>query len=251
MKYYKLISNNTFIGVVSSMNFVVENSRTHWLLSSNEEYGQFVIYEDNIYRDYWMAPTLDNTKISFTSIQIKEITVEEYNIYIDAISNNQIQYEENPIFPETNDITIPEEPDVDETVSIDFVKTSKINEMSRTCNQVIEAGFDLQLSDGNTHHFSLTTQDQINLISLGSMAANGMESIPYHADGEICRFYTAEEITTILAQATAFKIYHTTYYNALKNYINSLDSIEDIAAITYGVELPEEYQSEVLKSLQQ
>jgi len=83
------------------------------------------------------------------------------------------------------------------------------------------------------------------------MAANGMESIPYHADGEICRFYTAEEITTILAQATAFKIYHTTYYNALKNYINSLDSIEDIAAITYGVELPEEYQSEVLKSLQQ
>jgi len=123
--------------------------------------------------------------------------------------------------------------------------------MSRTCNQVIEAGFDLQLSDGNIHHFSLTTQDQINLISLGSMAANGMESIPYHADGEICRFYTAEEITTILAQATAFKIYHTTYYNALKNYINSLDSIEDIAAITYGVELPEEYQSEVLKSLQQ
>lgn len=251
MKYYKLILNNTFIGVVSSMNFVVENSRTHWLLSSNEEYGQFVIYEDNIYRDYWMAPTLDNTKISFTSIQIKEITVEEYNIYIDAISNNQIQYEENPIFPETNDIIIPEEPDVDETVSIDFVKTSKINEMSRTCNQVIESGFDLALSDGNTHHFSLTTQDQINLISLGSMAANGMESIPYHADGEICRFYTAEEITTILAQATAFKIYHTTYYNALKNYINSLDSIEDIAAITYGIELPEEYQSEVLKSLQQ
>jgi len=54
----------------------------------------------------------------------------------------------------------------------------------------------------------------------------------------------------IVATATAFKIYHTTYYNALKGYINALDNLEDIAAVEYGMEIPEEYQSDVLKALQ-
>ena len=68
--------------------------------------------------------------------------------------------------------------------------------------------------------------------------------------GEECDFYTAEEINEIIDTANAFKIYHTTYYNALKGYINSLEIIEDIAAVTYGMEIPEEYQTNVLKALE-
>lgn len=83
------------------------------------------------------------------------------------------------------------------------------------------------------------------------MAQAGTGAIPYHADGQICRFYTAAEINQIVSAATQFKIYQTTYYNALKNYINSLDTIEEIAAITYGTSLPEEYKSEVLKALEE
>ena len=75
--------------------------------------------------------------------------------------------------------------------------------------------------------------------------------IPYHADGEECVFYTNEEINEIVETATAFKIYHTTYYNALKTYINALETIEEIAAITYGVQIPDEYKSDVLKVLEQ
>lgn len=250
MKYYKLISDDNFIGAVTSNNFVSENSRTHWLLSSNEEYGQFVIYQNNVYRDYWMAPIIDNSLIDFTNVKIIEILENEYDIYIEAINNNQPIYDDNPNIRLQTELTVPEQVDEDATVSIEFIRTSKTNEMSRTCNQMIEAGFDIELG-GKIEHFSLTTQDQLNLISLSSMAANGMEAIPYHADGEICRFYSNAEMQAIVARATAFKIYHTTYFNALKNYINSLDTIEAIAAITYGVELPEAYQSDVLKSLQQ
>jgi len=36
----------------------------------------------------------------------------------------------------------------------------------------------------------------------------------------------------------------------LKNYINSLGTIEDINAITYGVTIPEEYKTDVLKVLE-
>jgi hypothetical protein len=121
--------------------------------------------------------------------------------------------------------------------------------MSYACRTTIEAGFDLELR-GETKHFSLDTQDQLNLISLSAMAQT-QSLIPYHADGEECTFYTSEEINEIVETATAFKIYHTTYYNALKTYINALGTIEEIAAITYGVEIPDEYKSDVLKVLEQ
>jgi hypothetical protein len=131
---------------------------------------------------------------------------------------------------------------------LEYVREGKINEMSRACRETIEAGFDLDIR-GETKHFSLTAQDQLNLMSLNLMAQT--ESlIPYHADGEACTFYTNEEINEIVESATAFKIYHTTYYNALKTYINALETIEDIAAIKYGTPIPEEYKSDVLKALE-
>ena len=74
--------------------------------------------------------------------------------------------------------------------------------------------------------------------------------IPYHADGEEVSFYTAEEINELIAAANNFKIYQTTYCNALKTYINTLETIEEISAITYGDEIPEEYKSSVLKTLE-
>jgi len=122
--------------------------------------------------------------------------------------------------------------------------------MSYTCNKIIERGFDIELQ-GETHHFSLTVQDQLNLITLSSMAAQGIQQIPYHADGELCKFYSPEEINAIVNTATMFKTYHTTYYNGLKAYINSLDNIEDISEITYGIDLPEEYQTDVWKEINQ
>ena len=74
--------------------------------------------------------------------------------------------------------------------------------------------------------------------------------LPYHADGEEVNFYAAEEIEEIAEAANAHKIYHTTYYNALKAYINALSTIEEIGAIEYGVEIPEEYKTDVLKALE-
>jgi len=117
--------------------------------------------------------------------------------------------------------------------------------MSNNCRKSIENGFDIEIR-GKTKHFSLTTHDQLNLISLDRMAQN-QTLIPYHADGEDVIFYTPEEINDIIDSANALKTYHTTYYNALKNYINALNTIEEISAIEYGIEIPEQYQTEVFK----
>ena len=245
MRYFKIILNNEIVGVATDSNFSRFFSRHNILITADVETGEYIELNGSLYRDSWMRPLMTDS-YTFINANIREIDEVEYNVLKQSLETNEVYVVEEDV----PDVQPVENIDADAAMTIDFVRTSKINEMSRTCNQVIEAGFDIELG-GKVEHFSLTTQDQLNLISLSSMAANGMEAIPYHADGEICRFYSNAEMQAIVTQATAFKIYHTTYYNALKNYINSLDTIEEIAAVTYGMPLPEEYQSDVLKSLQQ
>lgn len=46
---------------------------------------------------------------------------------------------------------------------------------------------------------------------------------------------------------TQFKTYQVSYFNALKAYIESMTDIETIGAVVYGIEIPAEHQSDVLK----
>lgn len=242
MKYFKIIKGSIIIGVVTSNDFMRYISITDCFIRANEQTGEYVSYNGQFYRSTWMQPIIKQT--DYIEVQLINITQEEYNIYKQAIDINEII--ENEIYEptETNEEIYINPIDI---ASIEFIRASKITEMSNTCHKIIEAGIDLELRN-EMRHFSLTTQDQLNLMSLNAMTAT-QELIPYHADGEACIFYTAEEIQQIVAAATAYKIYHTTYYNALKNYINALETIEDIAAITYGIDIPEEYQTDVLKAL--
>lgn len=244
MTYYKMILDDNIVGVACTDNFITFSPVVESFLRSDEKRGEFICWHGNIYRDTWMQPI--QFAVDYISVQVREITEEEYNIFSEAFKiNDVIKYEREQ---EEEVIEQPIRIDPVLVSQVEFIRSSKLNEMSHTCRQTIEAGFDLELR-GETHHFSLDTQDQLNLISLSAMAQT-QTLIPYHADGEECIFYTAEEINAIVAKATEFKIYHTTYYNALKTYINALDTIEDIAAIQYGTPIPEEYQSDVLKAIQ-
>ena len=239
MKYYKIVIDKEIKGVVNSFNFFIENNKK--LISSTDSLGQFVEYEGKLYRDYWMPP-IPNNKRFFFNATINEISREEYFAYLKAKQENEnIIIEDNEDDELEPEQPIPSEEEIEEPDAMtEYIRESKLNEMSRTCRQTIEAGFDIILSDNESHHFSLDTQDQLNLITLSALAET-QDQIPYHADNEICKFYSAAEIKQIVAAATQFKMYHTTYYNALKGYINSLETIADIAAIQYGVELPEEF----------
>ena len=244
MKYFKLInSNNLIFGVITSDNFMHYNVLTDSYIRTNEQTGEYINYNGKFYRDNWMQPFIHKAK--YQTAIIMEINKQEYVELYEALKIDQeITYakeiEEN----------IENQEIYEDTTSINFIRSTKIKEMSYTCNKIIERGFDIELQ-GETHHFSLTVQDQLNLITLSSMAAQGIQQIPYHADGELCKFYSPEEINAIVNTATMFKTYHTTYYNGLKAYINSLDNIEDISEITYGIDLPEEYQTDVWKEINQ
>lgn len=244
MTYYKMILDNNIVGIACSNDFIAFSPVIESFLRSDEKRGEFISWHGNIYRDTWMQPI--QFHVDFIAVEIREITEEEYRAYEHAFDvNDEIEYEHEQEEP----IEQPEYVDPIEVNSIEFLRESKINEMSRACRATIENGFDLALH-GETYHFSLTTQDQLNLMSLSALAQT-QSLIPYHADGEPQTFYTSEEINLIAQTATELKIYHTTYYNALKGYINALETIEEIAAITYGIDIPEEYKTDVLKLLEE
>lgn len=241
MKYYKLIDDNKIVGAVSSNDFIRYSPIVDCFLRGSEETGEYISFQNKLYRTTWMCPI--QVIQDYTPIETIEITEEEYAIIIAAYQSNQTIEEDTAEEPEEHETIDPIMQD-----TIEFIRSSKILEMSQACRHTIEEGFDLEIR-GETHHFSLSIQDQLNLMSLSSMTQTN-SLIPYHADGEETAFYTAEEINQIINAAADYKSYQTTYYNSLKTYINTLDTIEAIAAITYGTPIPDEYKSDVLKVLE-
>ena len=127
----------------------------------------------------------------------------------------------------------------------EFVQGSMLSEKDR----VINDGFEVTLSDGESHAFSLELADQVKLIMLRVMALGGATQIPYEEKGKECRFYSAEDMTAICDAAQNHVLYHTSYSNSLKNYIDSLTEGVDMYCVYYGMEVPTEYQSDVFKTL--
>lgn len=250
MKYYKLIENDQIVGVITSNNFVKYSPITDCYLGATDLNGEYAYYKNQLYRSTWMQPIVQSTP--YKEVLIIAISKEEYDVFMEALKANEAidnskteeELEEEAIEQEINKPIDP----ID-AISIDFIRASKITEMSFYCRTTIESGIDFNIR-GETKHFSLTTQDQLNLMSAQTMAQT-QTLIPYHADGEETDFYTNEEINQLAEAAAAFKVQHTTYYNSLKTYINALETIEEISAITYGVEIPDEYKSDVLKVLEQ
>ena len=128
------------------------------------------------------------------------------------------------------------------------VKAVKLQEIGAACERMIYAGVDVELP-GGTEHFSLTEKDQINLFGKQAQMAAGLEKFEYHQDGHPCRYYTKEEMQMIVETALGFVTYHTTYCNALNIWVASLEDADAVNAVLYGCEVPEEYQSEVLKDI--
>lgn len=133
-------------------------------------------------------------------------------------------------------------------LSVDTMRINKHDEISLACRQSIESGVDVEI-DGVVEHFSLTSYDQTNLMGLQSMINSGTEYIPYHRDGNPCVYYSAENMYRIIQTAFSYITFQTTYCNSMFTWIENLNKSSEIMNVTYGDEIPEEYQSDVLKDL--
>ena len=134
-------------------------------------------------------------------------------------------------------------------VSLEDKRAAKHAEISAASEAAIYAGMDVETTQG-TEHFSLTEKDQINLTTAKNAVDKGAAAYPYHADGEMCRIFTAAEINAVGQASIAHKIYHTTYCNHLFEWIRRADAAE-LAGITYGAELPDDLAAHMQEILTQ
>ena len=135
---------------------------------------------------------------------------------------------------------------------LESVKQRKVNEMNQVQQQTIENGFNATLTDGTVEHFTLTGHDQTSLLGLAGQVQAGIEQIPWHTSDhdEPCKYYSNADMKIITDMATIFVTLQVTYFRDLRIYINKgLNTKEEVEAVEYGIMIPEEYQSEVLKNL--
>ena len=123
---------------------------------------------------------------------------------------------------------------------LEETRSDKLAELSASCNAAITAGMDVETTQG-TEHFSLQETDQINLTTALSAVQSGAAGYPYHADGQLCRLFTAAEIQAIAAASVKHKLYHTTLCNHLLTWARRAETKEEISGITYAADgLPED-----------
>ena len=67
---------------------------------------------------------------------------------------------------------------------------------------------------------------------------------------------TARNVLTIPPQtwpiadaATRWKLYQESYFNALRGYILALETVTELRGVTYGMDIPEAYRTDVLRAL--
>ena len=124
----------------------------------------------------------------------------------------------------------------------DSIKAEKIAEIKKDCEDYIYAGTDVTYADGVKEHFTYNLADQSNISEMFTAVMAGATEYPYHADGEICKIYTKEQIVTIYGTLSLFKTDATTYHNSLKAQVNAMTDADAISAVKFKeTELTGEY----------
>ena len=125
------------------------------------------------------------------------------------------------------------------------VRAAKLQEIGLACTAAIYAGVDV-----GDAHYSLTEHDQTELMAQNAAIAAGAQAVPYHADGELCRMYTAAEFSALAQAATAHVFYHRTYCNHVNAWI-ARAGLDELAAIEYGAELPADLAASMAQIMQE
>lgn len=115
------------------------------------------------------------------------------------------------------------------SINISDIISQKKTELSAECERTIVAGVDV-----GDAHYSLTLEDQANILALTPLAQAG-NSVFYHQDGEMCREYSSDEFLAVVNAATVFKTLQTTYCNLLMRQIETMTNAEAVRAVKYGV----------------
>ena len=174
---------------------------------------------------------------------------EEFTTLYKEEENGFILSNDGSVYVEPEPMPEPEPEPYEPT--LEDLQEAKVAEMNMAQQGIIAAGVDVVLTDGTTEHFTLEDHDQTSLVGLQSQVVAGEENIPWHTSDEKqhCKFYSNADMRKITTTAMNYVTWHVTSFRDLRIYIRSLESKEDVEKVTYGMDIPEAYQSEPLKAM--
>ena len=124
--------------------------------------------------------------------------------------------------------------------TLEDIKNSKIAEFSSTCARMIENGVDVEIGD-TIQHFSYKTEDQSNIKKAFDLAVATGLAVPLHCDNGNCELYSAEDMIKIYIAEETNSTHNQTYFNQMKQYIQTIEDKDSVSALEYGVELTGQY----------
>ena len=221
---YKIIQNNKIVDVVKNPYFITFLATGH-ITSTDKTNAMGIIGSDNT-TIYSFVP---NKRSDIQLASIEKISFEEFSRLKSLLNSGQ------EILADTTTLT--------------EVKQKVIKRLSNICKNKITAGFSIELSDGNTYEFKLTTEDQLNLMMIENQLLSGSTTFIYHATNQPCKVYTKEDMTKIINAFKKHTLYHTTYFNAAKHFIMSQSNINDINLFSYGTDISDTVEDAVLRQI--
>lgn len=222
MNYYKVTNDSKFIGVGASYDLRRYQRKHGVVMACWEDMAEYICIGDELYHDHWMVLP-DNNVVRYIDATVSIISKEEYDMLVNIEPENVVVQEPEPIIEDTK------QPDE----WLEFIRQAKNKELSSECEKTIRAGF-----DWNNNHYSLELEDQLELQQLAFSATKSQYGVyPYHADGCPYVEMTADEILELYDTYQDYKSKNRIYFNRLKNYVNTLSSIQDIADVYYGMEI--------------
>ena len=142
-----------------------------------------------------------------------------------------------------------------EECTLDELKAWQKKQVSATCKEEIEAGVDVELSDGKTYHFSYKAEDQINYVEMRQeIEHDGYTQIPYHPDNGDCTIYSSDDMKKIIKAQIANKFVLTTKCNAYHGMIKDATDKATVSSIVWGTDLSETRKADfdkIIASMQQ
>lgn len=174
---------------------------------------------------------------SFTTIYR---TFEEDSLLVELSDDGSVYIP--PVIPEPEPEPEPYVPTLEET------KWNKKQEIRQAYQMAKAAGVDVELSTGK-EHFPLSDEDITFLMGKQFELASGNSgAISYQDSENRCKFYSREDMQSIIQCALQFVNYQTTYRNNLCEWVDWCGTKEEVETVVYGCDIPEQYQNDVYKS---
>lgn len=140
------------------------------------------------------------------------------------------------------------EPEITEELGGDLLEAieRKVEILSAACQAEIMKGIDVAMSDGEVKHFTLTMEDQINLMfAREAVAADNTCNVLFKASGEDLMAYSAQDIMLVAKSAMEHITYQRAYFESLRKWVRQSRTVIEVGDRYYGEEVPEEFWSEV------